>query len=690
MKYIAEGGKIRLKENLSQQLIFCDGRLYLSYDEKGVSRLCYFFPDQRGGNQILFKRGIFHAFRPIIGYKGKQYQPEYKNCEIMPYGLTSEFRIEGEVFRLGVYAIHESLFFEMNGAEDSQLILSFYESTQFIPSFQGDYDGMDFGWKRSWSDWTEENGVFSGWCTERRKKDERSFYTGIFSGGTYEVKKYGVNTRYDLCARPGRSAFFGITFGLDQKKMMASCKEMTEKYAQIKIEQEKRYRAVAKNMPVLKTSQKGLDDFIKLAPMYHESLKVKERAGCIRAKNTRYWVWGWDSLISSISPLLWGDANLVKEELAFFEATADRNKGLLHACNYDNTVASYSQIPAQGVYIVAAYEYWKMTGDVKTIQKHYKFIMFIYRKIRAAESKVAGLYKGSSLFPDYPKCLKETGQDISLYNNTICYGAMRALEELAAAVHDEKTRAEVSVLNEQTRKNFNRCFYDEKRGYYVNSVDAETGEKRDCINICGFFWDCAFEEELIGDKAAQLWKYISEKGISKAGIRTIPLEEDAYDADANQLHCWWPAVEEVVMRLAKTEKENQFFKDWMNRIAYWTGNLICPEGISYRFETETPETDGWNCEPGSWQAYTIRKWYAEVIGGICGIGIRQGSLVFDTPVINYRLKRLHVFGCKVNIACEGEGAICEVRLNGEPVSGVEIKAEQIKQRRVADIKIFRK
>ena len=74
-----------------------------------------------------------------------------------------------------------------------------------------------------------------------------------------------------------------------------------------------------------------------------------------------------------------------------------------------------------------------------------------------------------------------------------------------------------------------------------------------------------------------------------AGIRAIPVWDDSYDMDANQLHCTWPVVDEYVLRAAGKTGRRWILEAWAGWVSYWMDQLVCPEGISCRIETSRPE-----------------------------------------------------------------------------------------------------
>lgn len=647
-------------------LRFCDGRLSFAYDEQGVSRLDYFLPNHNQFNTKLFQRGIFDCFRCFVLRNGIRYAPQYKNVEVYPYGLTADWFVGDDRLKFGVYALNENLYFSLEGGGDFKFGLSFYTSTQYIPAYNGDFDSYEFESKRTWKNWIEMNNCLYGGLNET--KTNFDFKIGIVSNQPIQFKRSGVNSRFDGIVKCSNQTYFAVVFEKKNTEFSQELSMAQSNFGELLDEQKRRYKNVLSRSPKLKTEERKVDTFFSLAPLYHESLKPKDVKGCVRAHTTRYWVWGWDTMIANNASFIWNDSKYVADMLKFFENTADPVKGIMHSCSYDNTAGSFAVTASQGIYITLAELYWQHTGDDKRIKQLYPFIKHIFEKITTDESQIKGLFTGTSLFPDFPKFLQETGRDISLFNNTVSYVALRAMETLAVLVGDEETANKARLLYLNTETNFFDSFYDIEKGYFVNSVDADTFKKRNSYNICGYFWDSEYHYDLLLSKLKDCVQFILDNGISKNGFKTIPIWDKAYDADGNQLHCTWPAVEEVILRCLQNAQCAKEIQIWMQQIRDWTAKLTCPEGVSYLYETDELESDRWNCELGIWQAYSVRKRYEEILGIVCGLSLDCGGLTFVAPQTPFELKNFWVLGHKTRIKTEGTGRELEyIDINGKKI-----------------------
>ena len=650
---------------------FCDGRLSFGYDEKGIYRLEYFMPIKDNGNSIIFRRGIFDCFRCSVRANGLRYCGDYQNTGVTPFGLCSDWSIGADKGKYGVYAVNEAVVFSFESAFDCDFVLSWYASTQFIPTDNGEIDGGTLGYRRSWHDWSEDDGMLLGGFTDARGDDAYTLYAAVVSNRQMQHCRSAYNDRHECTLHGNGTQYFGILFGTDLDNLKMRAKQFSHSFSSYIEQQNQRYLGLQARTPILHTGIEELDAFAALAPYYHESLKPRDLPGTVRAKTSRYWVWGWDTMISNLCSFLWGDDSYLEQMLDYYASVYDPNTGLPHASCYDG---SNSTVPApsslDGIFIVLLEQYGNLCNDTSLWRKHHSTVAQMLQRLIASQSKIPGLFVGTSLFPDFPKCLKENGRDISLFNNSIYYAMLRAAEHILLSNGDSALAAQAHDLFCQMEQTFFRSFFNREKGYFTNSIDADTLVQRDCINYCGYFWDSDYHEELLGLFSDKCIDSVLKNAMSLMSFRAFPLWDDSFDADANQFHCTWGAVEEVLLRLGKNTEHREPTNLWIKKLRYWMSKLTCPEGESFAYETETPELDRWNSESGTWQAYTARKWYSELFGVILGLSFDRGGLTFSVPQIQFSLSNLNMFGKRFRIRTEGSGdAIESIIVNGHKLCG---------------------
>lgn len=670
---------------------FADGRLTFSYDRYGVECIEYFIPTAKDGNRIMFKRNIFDCFRPSVQIGERRYTPDYRDLYLRPYGLACTFEADGALFALEVSAVDGNILFTLSGGKACDFRLTFFETTQFIPAYNGDLDSRDYGLKREWQPWKEKDGCLYGGMTEKEKEDKVALSSqgdsavfeslmqkvenvshglsiGIAASGKARLSRTPVNCRHELlCAHDAENKTrFAVVFASEKENIEEKTTRFIANVAERDAAQKARYRSAANHLPKVKTPIKAIDDFCAIAPLFHESTKA-DRNGIIRAKTSRYWSWGWDSMVTNdVTVGCWQDVDSVRGMLDYFEETSDPQKGWAHWFRPDNSVRQYATPAAQGIYISLLYDYVSIANDTDALKKHYPFARKIFDKLLEIEKSGTGLFISPSLVPDYPECVLETGRDISLFNNSVAYNAMRAMEKLACLSGDEEGESKAREIARNAEKNFFSLFYDEEKRFLAFSLDADTLKKRSVYSICGYFWDSDFHDDLLGEKVASIIEFILKNGLNELAFINYVLWGDTYDKDANQLHATWGVVEEVILRAASYTGHGEIVDRWIKKLGYWMDKLTCPEGESYEFETDDPGYDRWNCDPGSWQTYTIRKWYRMIFRLILGISFDEGGVTISAPHTPYCIDNFVLHGKTYSFKTEGEGKnVLSIEINGK-------------------------
>ncbi|MDG0808637.1 glucosidase family protein [Cohnella rhizosphaerae] len=649
---------------------FSDGRLSFQMDDRGITQVDYCHPAQRFGNTTLFLQRHWHGFRLFIERDLRNYLPELRQVRVWPFGIEAEWRLFDSLLGLRVMAVEERIVFELRTPEglpeDLTLKLAFYKHFALTPSDAEDPRFAPRGARRTWDDWRfdDAKNAFIGGFSERphdsasleEHRGESRQQVSIEADFPLRVAATPVNVKYTLSgAQPlqaGRTYRFAISLGDESALDAASDEAIGRQFA--------RYRAVADASPVLDSPYPALNEYMSLLPMYHEACKVRSVPGAIKAKTNEYWVWGWDGLTSNDATMYWGDAAFIADMLRFYEETADPERGIAHAYGYDLSVIGVSALPAQGMYITLLQQYYAMTGDLDVVARHYPFAAGLYRRIAALEVGDTGLCEGTSLFPDFPVFMQETGRDLSGMNNTIFYCASRSMEYLAALTGDEPTETLAGALFRRTERHFLPLFFDPSRGFIVSSVDADSLARRNSFNANAVKWENGYCRELLAGAHERSLQFFLDHIVSPSGLREIPPWDGAYDRDANQLQCWWPVTGEYFMRLINAFDRREPIDRWIGWVEYWARRLTCPEGIPLYVETTEPELDRWNSLKGSWQAYSMRGWYQAAVHGVVGVDIDAGGIqIHPYSGEELTLRGLHYRGKRLHLEMRGSGPYVE-------------------------------
>jgi len=658
---------------------FVDERIACQIDEEGIADIDY-FNTKPDGHYKFFCKSFWGGLRLFLDDGKKAFPLAVTKCELMPFGFSGVWEKSGSVVKVNLTVVHDSIVIEIvpdkNIAPNTSFKLDFYDSYCFVPSDTGDVRYRS-PVAREWKPWIFEDNCFQGGFNE--STGETSGCIGADFDMTFSVS--GRNSKYMLSSgvlQPETRYAVVIAFDAGRQQAYERCQSVLQNRDALLQRQLVRYQSIAEKAPVLKSPYPYLNNFFALAPLYHESLKILEYPGAIRANSEHYWVWGWDGLTSNEAIAYWGDRSFIKDMLNFYRDYADEEKGIANAYSRDMQNIDACTPPAQGMYITLLHLYASHGGEVK---EYYDFAKEIFKKICETEVDNHGLCRGSTLFPDYTIHLDETGCDISGFNNTVCYCAVRSMEALACMMQDHETEHVAGAFAVRIEDHFEKILYDSDKKFIASSADAESFEKRQVYSANSVKWENNFCGDLVENISDSCMEFFEEHIVASTGLRPIPKWCHAFDADANQLHCWWPVMGEFFSRLINRCDRTELVERWIGWVSYWTEKLLCPEGISTYFETEAPPFDRWNCLSGTWQAYSLRGWYQAAVHSVVGVDFDGGGMtVYPYSGAELSLEGVHYGDRVFDIQVVGSGRFIDrVMINGHEVVGTHKLPEDIYQ-----------
>lgn len=635
---------------------FCDGRIAFRIDNESITEIDYFGP-KTNGSLIAFLKRFWRGmtFYTISDNSRKMIRP-YK-CKIYPFG----YEALSEKCEYRIYTGEDSIFFAFCPQTDLDVAVEFYDEFLFYPETGERADVRYFGMERSWSKPKfAENTVTCSYSEEG--VDTNVAFT---ANTAISLRRTARNTKNVIDIQKlekGKEYVFSISFSNGETKIW-------ERYDEVWEKQVKRYEKVAENAPVLKSERPLLNQFFQLAPMYHESMKTLDVPGGIRAQSTHYWIWGWDCMTSNESVFYWGDCDFIGQMLDCMRKYADEKNEIAHCFSRDMKNIDPAAPPAQGMYITLLDLYRVAGGDW---QQYYPFARNLFNIIAATEVRDTGLCRGISLYPDFRNLIKETGNDISAFNNTVSYCAVRSMEKLAESIQDYETVKIAAAFAERMRNNFEKLLFDADTGFIDSSIDADTYEHRGVPSNNAVKWENNFCKELMKRKAEEYLDFYEKHLISPAGLRPVPEWNECYDADANQLHSWWPIMSEFYTRIVNLSDRPDLMAQYAEWVEYWTEKIMCPEGINcYANEKEVP-CDLWDSASGIWQTYTIRGFYNALVHSYVGIDFDENGLnIYPYSSEPVALENLHFGKMTFDVEVCGSGKnIREVWVNGNAMGSI--------------------
>ncbi len=632
---------------------FCDGRTAMEVDNDSICQIDFFSPATKG-SYIAFRQRFWRGIQLYLN--NRKIRPAH--CKIYPFGFVSKGEDCTWELWIGEERIHIAVTPKMEAAT---LRLEFYDEFLFVPDNSDRPDTRLRGLPRTWElPKLEENMVKLSY----QENNDRS-YISFSSNWELMLSTRQRHGKYIISAEElptNQRTEIVISFSTEEYRAYKDDSALYES-------QVARYTKVAQKTPVLKSKQPLLNQFFQLAPMYHESLKARDVPGALRAQSTHYWVWGWDSMTSNECSFYWGDMDFIGQMLDCIEKYAIPGKGLAHAYSRDMKSGDVAPAPAQGMYITLLDHYRIAGGDVT---KYYSFAKRIFYHILNSEVDGLGLCKGTSLYPDYRNLIKETGNDISCFNNTVSYCAARSMADIAQSLGDWEMQLKAKTFADRVEANFDRVLYNRKYGFFDSSTEATTLEQRSVMSNNAVKWENNYCRDLVWKHREECLDFYRKHLVTPSGLSPLPTWDDCYDADANQLHCWWAVMSEFYTRLANAQDKPELLSQYVDWLCYWSEKLMCPEGIScYEWDKNVPY-DGWNALPGSWHGYSIRGFYNAIVHSYIGVDFdRNGLNLYPYSGDEVAIDNLHFGAYTFDVQMQGSGPyIQRVMLNDKDLGCV--------------------
>ena len=391
-------------------LWFADSRLAFSFDGSGVGQLDYYSPIPNQNLATVFLRQLWDGFRYYLIKDGKRYKPEFSNTTTWPFGMESDWKMGSAIIRQKVLAVDECLAVQITTPADlpSGMLFSleFYEAFGLSRGSDEDLRYTNGQFTRKWSSWSFDstsNTLTGGFTSlpgpSAQKRGVAPFDTWCTWGATFPLRHVprGINPKHILLSPElsgGKTYTFVLSFSNGKEAAAERNRQLLANWDDRVARQFRRYRDVLARSPVLESPYPMLNDFIRMAPMYHESLKIVETPGAIRAKTTNYWIWAWDGMTCNDAAVYWGDTAHIRNMLSFYEKNADSVKGIGHALEFDNSSSNPGPLPEQGMFITLLQLYYQHTGDAGTVKQRYGFARKLFLRLMKDEVRNTGLCKG--------------------------------------------------------------------------------------------------------------------------------------------------------------------------------------------------------------------------------------------------------------------------------------------------------
>ena len=669
------------------RLAFSGGRLAVEMVRHGgLSRIIY-FGNQRGCDQEFFHGDPLSAwvelFRPAVRLDNEnRYALEFHNTVIFPNGFRSSCEFEGVKFSHELILENQEMMFRLtrlSGGEDRKIAFELINTDLCTRT------------DKAIRSWEKVNNDFPLWRIVDHYPDaevaaERNAgYRTLAQRGDPFVAPtphsetfFGICGSSPICFREtpwmfrkhyfsqelnGSNAVFVLGFG------HAGAAELIERLKMHSRAPEHKFRFPdGEGSPRFKSNHPVLDSFLANAPDILDSYAVDDVSGGMRAADSGYWIWGWDSMV-------WAEAfpqlNRLEQMagvLDFYCRTASPQSGIFHEMHPDLRAYKSMAFAPQCLYAVMLYQYLVYSGRTEVAGRYLRFAEEIVSRAGEFEVAGSGLLRGVSLYPDHPEDLDQDGDDISVFNNSIYYQALRSLEELERAFENPEKSMFYRTLAERTRRGFER-FYDPQAGYFCDSLSARDFSMRRHYPVYAILFVTEFADELLENKRSAVAEFMNEHFSTRQGARILPLDDPAFLRDGNQLGMYMPSTERFYRVMSHTMDPVRNLEKWKNDIICNWKLLTLPEALTCEYENHGITPDN----PGRKQFFTLKPWVGNWFLFALGIHCDLDGIVFASFAdAGTEVSGLHWRGKTLCIRnCGSSGKVSSIRINGKAAAGTD-------------------
>jgi len=682
------------------QAWFTGGRTSVSIlRHGGIGQIVYFGRQEMAGSN-MFKSGSpvsawTKVFRLCVVIDGTSYYPEFNNTHLYPFGYVSECTVADVHFRHELLVVNDALIQRVAilsnpGNKKLSLKLIFHGGCHVETRH------------RKWSPWEKNEGIEGlstvaidsvpeEECRQQIKDKTKDVVRNHFptSDSAYGETHIGLasNLALSMLSVHGGSKYYVYSEPFEDDASIflvfsPSAQDMTNRAKELKqgVRQEceqlfaSRDSRIASSpgisIPSSKTAQSCLSDI----PSVIDSMEVKDVPGAFRAGN-HYWVW-LDLLLDVSGFLYANDAASLRDMLLFFNRLYDEERGI--PCSVTAQFVPFHGLPfsSQCVFVVALYNYYCYTGDIATLRECHRVARAVIEHCLEKEVRGTGLIEGGGM-PDFPA--EQDGHDISscgvsyYYQSVMC---MRYLSTKLDEVEPGKDHARFASLCDaaakRCRESFCQYFFDEEKGYFIDSISSIDFSKRLHYPNFAVQWLTPFAADLVGNREGRIADFMRDNFTRPHGIGGMfPTWDSIYPGDGNQFLAYYPSWAEAFYRniMKRAGRSRELWK-WSEDVTWFWQRYTIPEGFTYDAENEgfTPDN------PGGKQPFGALAWYSVFFRAIIGFEVdERGVIISPSPVQEeFSVKNIVVRGNKIDITVSGKGDRTEVVVNGEKKEGPEV------------------
>ncbi len=667
------------------QICFSGGRIAASIAPHGGLTHLDYYGAQRVHDTVFYRGDPISAwkqlFRLCVRVDNDLYVPEFNTTTITPLGYESTCRVDGVLLCHGMLLLNDALVYTVEVVENMAHRKVALRLLHMGCSREGKTT-------RQWRGFVMDQAanLAHAVVTDHTPPpdDEAPFLAQV--GHAVHAEPEKAETHIGITATKGlrmgapvrsfqkwtfttvpfeRQAAIAIVFGHQGADALArrAGDLQAHMFSEVAARKEQ-HRVRLAVQPTIRIQNPVVQSALRSVMPVLDSVRVGDIPGALRAADSGYWVWGWDTMVHADAHGFGNDVDTLVDVLDFYRRSADSDLGIFHAMTLEGKPMMAMAPAAQCLYAILLYQTYLFNGDVGMLAEYFPFARAIVDRAGVDEISGCGLVGGVSLFPDYPEDLEQDGHDISVFNNSIYFQALRAMAALAAERGDPAVAADFTARADRLQSSFSR-FFDENKGYFVDSLSSRDFSPRRHYPSYAVLWVTPFAAELVAPWRDRIAAFMKDHLAARRGVRMFPKWDSRFMYDGNQLGASMPVVENTYRELRRSVGDDTSAAELLGNIEWYWNQLCIPEGLTCEYENHGLTPDN----PGRKQPFCAKAWLTMFYHVIAGLSLDCAGLVFVRGSgIDLGIKGLVVRGHVLDIEVAGAGPVLAgVTLNGEPV-----------------------
>ena len=475
-------------------------------------------------------------------------------------------------------------------------------------------------------------------------------------GRAWRIDRDGDIVRFSAIANAERPAEFLIVFG-DQQSDLDVGFVQSQPYQQ-SATGTKPYHGLSLEIP----GHSAVEQFVRTIPELVESAIVQD-VGMPRATpGAYYWIWAWDSLVTGMEMLRWGDSPTTRRMVEFFNRHRDED-GLI-PMRWTRSLDPLDTPPRgalEFLFISFAYQQSVETGERDLLDEAYPLLVQHFLEL-CGRSDAAGMFTGSGFYPDMPAKFGRSEASVVAMEVGAHFAFCRLLENVALARSDREIADRARDAADRIGAHFLDRFWDDEVGFLVDGFDADTK----CINktyplFTLLFLQSALGIPLVRSKLSEMGDFCSKHFLGAFGTALLPVwDRNRMNEDATA--SWYPHWDVYLLKVLRRAGCSKEIVQWLGNVERVLAHLgYCPEFIKLPDLDSDKPTD-WRDHGAASNLNCVTGWLRAILEGVFGLEVDPGGLTIiplSLPVEGIKLDGFTFRGGRWNLSVVNGGEYLE-------------------------------